>query len=63
MPKYIIKQVCVSEPEIEMPEGSQVVNITYSSSIEDDGISLPAYWQVAWLEPDISEETLRIIPR
>jgi len=43
--KYAIKSKAVTEPEIELPEGSQVVEI---KSIIIDGAKS---WWVVWLEP------------
>jgi len=45
--KYAIKSKAVTEPEIELPEGSQVVEI---KSIIIDGANNPSWW-VVWLEP------------
>jgi len=42
MPKYAIKHQTVTKPEIELPEGSQVVSVEFWKNIG---------WQVVWLEP------------
>jgi len=51
--KYRIKQVIVTEPEVELPEGSQVVSVKHHSEYEfiDTGMKVPEMWQVIWLEP------------
>ena len=41
MPKYAIKHQTVTKPEIELPEGSQVVSVEFWKNIG---------WQVVWLE-------------
>ena len=52
MEKYYIKQVVVNKPEIELPIGSQAVNIKHHSALDfEDGIFYPECWQVIYLEP------------
>lgn len=53
MPEYTIKQKIISEPEIELPEGSQVVSVKHHDAfgIIDSDIKFPESWQVIWLEP------------
>lgn len=57
MIKYAIKQKLVTKPEIELPEGSQVVSVNYQDYflIEPDGACFPRYWEVVWLEPIIKQ--------
>ncbi len=53
MIKYKIKQKIVTSPEIELPEGSQVVSIKHHDAygiLELESI-VPECWQVIWLEP------------
>lgn len=53
MIKYEIKQKIVTNPEIELPEGSQVVRVRHHDAYEfiADGVRVPECWQVIWLEP------------
>ena len=53
MIKYKLKQKIVTEPEIELPEGSQAVSVKHHGpyEIEEGSISMPECWQVIWLEP------------
>ena len=50
--RYSIKQKLVDKPEIELPDGSQVVSVKHHGqyNIEDD-IEIPECWLVVWLEP------------
>ncbi len=49
--KYRIKQVIVTKPEIELPEGSQVVSVKHHGAYELTDDTVPEMWQVIWLEP------------
>lgn len=53
MIKYKLKEKVVSKPEMELPEGSQVVSVKHHGSytVEEDGAFMPECWQVIWLEP------------
>ncbi|MDD5510507.1 MAG: hypothetical protein PHI12_06850 [Dehalococcoidales bacterium] len=53
MNKYTIKQVIITKPEIELPEGSQVVSVQHHSAytMNDAPFDSPECWQVIWLEP------------
>lgn len=55
--KYRIKQVIVTEPEIELPGGSQAVSVKHHDAYKfrDDGFEVPECWQVIYLEPDVKE--------
>ncbi len=44
---YSIKQKIVTEPEIDLPEGSRVVSVKHHDKYDD----VPECWQVVWLEP------------
>lgn len=57
MTKYAIKQKIVTKPEIELPEGSQVVSVKHHGAytVMSDGLEVPECWQVVWLEPIIEE--------
>lgn len=57
MTKYAIKQKIVTKPEIELPEGSQVVSVKHHGAytVMSDGFKAPECWQVVWLEPIIEQ--------
>jgi len=52
--KYRIKQVIVTEPKVELPEGFQVVSVKHHDEYElvDSGLEVPEMWQVIYLEPE-----------
>lgn len=50
--KYCIKQVIVTEPEVELPEGSQVVSVKHNDVYGSiGGMEVPEMWQVIYLQP------------
>lgn len=55
--KYLIKQIIVTKPEVELPEGSIPVSVKHHSGYKYlDGLKkLPEVWQVIYLEPDVKE--------
>jgi len=56
MIKYAIKEKMVTEPEIELPEGSQVVSVVTQRSIKIEMSAPPTdRWEVVWLEPIIEQ--------
>jgi len=52
---YHIKQVIVTEPEVELPEGSQAVSVKHRGAFRAPDFDSPECWQVVYLEPDIKE--------
>ena len=52
--KYHIKQVIVTEPEVELPAGSQVISVKHHDAYEVicGGMKVPEMWQVIYLEPE-----------
>lgn len=58
MIKYAIKQAVIEKPEVELPEGSQVVSVKHHDAYTIPGggagdLDVPEGWQVIWLEPAI----------
>ena len=49
--KYRIKQVIVTEPEVELPEGSRILSVKHHDKYELPDEEVPEMWQVIWLEP------------
>jgi len=54
--KYVLKQEITTKPEIELPEGSQVVSVKHrdkiiAGNLDNYHLELPECWQVVWLEP------------
>ena len=49
--KYRIKQVIVTKPEVELPEGSVVVSVKHHGKYELADMEVPEMWQVIYLEP------------
>lgn len=51
--KYRIRQVIVTKPEVELPEGSQVASVKHHGAYRfiDSGVEVPEMWQVIYLEP------------
>lgn len=58
MPKYHIKQIVVTEPVVELPEGSQVVSVEHRTAGHnlDIGVEWSEHWNVCYLESDVKEE-------
>jgi len=56
--KYCIKQVIVTKPEVELPEGSKVDSIKHHDAYKfiDRGIEVPEMWEIIYLEPAVKEE-------
>ncbi len=49
---YTIKHTVVRKPEVELPEGSQVVSIKYTHDLEFQRDSeRREAWEIVWLEP------------
>lgn len=51
MIRYSIKQKIVTNPEIELPEGSLAVSVKHHDAYESYGREYLGCWQVVWLEP------------
>ena len=49
--KYRIKQVIVTKPEVELPEGSIPISVKHHGRYELTDIEVHEMWQVIYLEP------------
>ncbi len=53
MKKYLIKEINIIKPEVELPEGCLVVSVEHRSAYEfmGGGPVMPERWRVVYLEP------------